>query len=121
MRYLLSCILILIAVPAFSATATLTWTDNSTNEAGFHVDRAPVACTDPAPAFAKIGEVGANVKTYIDNAPVDGNRYCYRVRAYNYKFVGDPESAQYSGWSNLAGKDFPLAPPTAAPSLLGVL
>jgi hypothetical protein len=118
MRYLLSILLVLCAVPAFAATATLTWTDPSTNEAGFHVHRAPKACS-PAPLdtdYTKIGEVGANVKTYIDNSPVLGTKYCYRVRAWNLQYANDPESAQYSGWSNIAGKDFPLPLVDAAPT-----
>ena len=118
-KWMLCLFLVLCAVPAFAATATLTWTYNSTNEAGFHVERATAACSPVPTTFTKIGEVGANVKTYIDATAVDGTKVCYRVRAYNYRFVGDPESAQYSGWSNLAGKEFPLAGP-ADPSLLGV-
>lgn len=119
MRYLLALAIILCAVPAFAATAILTWTDNSTNEAGFHIERATAACSPAPTTFTKIGEVGANVKTYTDTTPADGTKICYRVRAYNYKFANDPESAQYSGWSNLAGKEFALPLP-ADPSLLGV-
>jgi hypothetical protein len=118
MRYVLAVLLVLCAVPAFAATSTLTWTETITNEAGFHVHRAPVACT-PIPAeasFTKIGEVGANVKTYVDNTAVVGTKYCYRVRAWNLQYANDPESAQYSAWSNTAEKDFPLAGPDGAPT-----
>jgi hypothetical protein len=110
------------AIPAFAATATLTWTDPATNEAGFHVHRAAKACT-PVPVdadFTKLGEVGANVKTYVDSTAVAGNKYCYKVRAWNLQYALDPESAQYSPFSNLAGKDFPLAGPDAAPTGLTV-
>lgn len=112
MRYLLVVLLVLCAVPAFAATATLNWGDNSTNEGGFEVERAPAACSPIPTTFAKVGEVGVNVKTYVDNAPVDGNRYCWRVRAWNLMFTGDT-TRQYSGYTNLAGKDFPLPAPAA--------
>ena len=113
MRYILACVFVLLAVPAFAATATLTWTDTIGNEAGYHIHRAPKACS-PVPAdadFIKIGEVAANVKTYVDSTPVDGNKYCYKVRAWNLQYATDPESAQYGTFSNLAGKDFPLPLP----------
>lgn len=101
--------------------ATLTWSDNSTNEAGFTVERAPVPCVPVPAAFTEIGRVAANVKTYVDSgaAPNSGTKWCYRVRAFNYKFTGDLESAQYSGYTNLAGIDYPLPQVDAAPSQLG--
>ena len=113
MRYILAILFVLLAAPAFAATATLTWTDTIGNEAGYHVHRAPKACS-PLPAdtdFTKVGEVGANVKTYVDGTAVEGNKYCYKVRAWNLQYANDPESAQYGTFSNLAGKDFPLAGP----------
>ena len=118
MRYLLAILLVLVAVPAFAATSTLTWTDTITNEAGFHIHRAAKPCT-PLPAdadFTKVGEAATNAKTYIDNTPVVGNKYCYKVRAWNLQYATDPESAQYSAWSNTAEKDFPLAGPDGAPT-----
>lgn len=125
MRYLLVCAAsaALVVACALSAdAATLTWADNSTNEAGFTVERAQAACTPVPASFTEIGRVGANVKTYVDSAaqPNTGTRWCYRVRAYNLKFAGDPESAQYSGYTNLAGIDYPLPQVDAAPSQLGV-
>ena len=113
----LCCLLIaLCAIPEAHA-ATLTWADNSTNEAGFKIERAPVACT-PTPTFTPLADVGANIKTFVDATTTTGTRYCYRVRAWNLKFTTDPESAQYSGYSNTAGIDYPLVIP-ADPSLLG--
>ena len=114
--------LVVLALGLFTsgevAAATLSWNDNSTNEAGFTVERAPVPCT-PVPAnFTEIARTAANTKTYVDTAsqPNTGTRWCYRVRAFNYKFTGDLESAQYSAYSNLAGIDYPLPQVDAAPS-----
>jgi hypothetical protein len=111
MRYILAVLLVLCAVPAFSATATLTWTDTIVNEAGYYIERASGACTPLPTTFVKIGETVKDVKTYIDNTPVDGNKYCYRIRAWNLMYANDPTSVQFGTWSNIAGKDFPLALP----------
>jgi len=116
MRYILACILMLAPVAVFAGTATLDWTDNATNEVGYEIERAPAACS-PAPTnFAKVGEAGVNAKSYVDTVP-DGYQYCWRVRAYNYKWVGstNPADRQFSAYSNLAGKDF-LLPAAAAPT-----
>jgi PKD repeat protein len=56
---------------------TLRWTDNSTNETGFEVWRAPSGST----AFALLATTAANAVTYSDSAP-RGN-YQYKVRARN--------------------------------------
>jgi hypothetical protein len=111
MRYFLVVLLVLCAVPAFAATATLTWTDTIVNEAGYYIERAPGSCAPVPTNFVKIGETAKDVKTYIDNTPVDGNKYCYRVRAWNLMYANDPTSIQFGTWSNIAGKDFPLAGP----------
>lgn len=58
-------------------SATLRWTDNSNNETGFRIERAPSGSSN----FAVIATVGANVATYTDN--VARNTYLYRVVAFN--------------------------------------
>ena len=62
---------------AGKGSATLSWRDNSTNETGFHIERAPSGST----SFAVVGSVGMNVTTYRDT--VSRGSYVYRVRAYN--------------------------------------
>lgn len=101
------------------AAATLTWTDNATNEEGTAIERvaAPCAATAPTPGFTQIGTVPVNIKTYVDN-PVQGARYCYRVRAFNHEYTDGTGAIQYSPYSNEAGYNYPLAPPTAAPTQL---
>lgn len=57
-------------------TVTLKWTDNSSNEAGFYIERAT-----GNGAFARVGQVGANVKTFSQTvAPAT---YRYRVQAFS--------------------------------------
>jgi PKD repeat protein len=57
---------------------TLNWTDNSSNETGFYVERATKAKTLQ---FSRIATVGSNVKTY--SQPETSGQWVYRVQAYN--------------------------------------
>jgi thermitase len=58
----------------------LGWSDNSTNEDGFRIERCPgSSCTN----FAQIGQVGANASTYQDPSGISNRWYRYRVRAFN--------------------------------------
>lgn len=56
----------------------LTWTDNSTNEVGFRIQRATGSA-----AFAPLAHVGAQATTYIDTTVKAGKAYRYRIRAFN--------------------------------------
>ena len=67
-------------------SATLTWNDNSSNESGFYIERAPAGTTN----FTRIGNVAANTKTFTDK--VGRGNYVYRVQAFNATAV--------SGYSN---------------------
>jgi len=58
----------------------LAWTDNSTNELGFKVERcAGSGCTN----FLHIGTVAANTTTYQSMGLAPGTTYRFRVRGYN--------------------------------------
>lgn len=88
---------------------TLNWTDNSTNESAFKIERK----TGAPGAYAQIAVTAANVGTYSDGGVVAGNVYYYRVRATN--LAGD------SAYSNEAvGTDLvPAAPGNLLASLQG--
>ncbi|MBI2686797.1 MAG: PKD domain-containing protein [Acidobacteria bacterium] len=58
-------------------SVTLNWADNSTNESGFYIERAPSGTTN----FARAGSVAANVRTYTDT--VTKGTYLFRVQAFN--------------------------------------
>jgi hypothetical protein len=66
-----------LAGAAGRGSATLTWKDNSSNETGFHIERAPSGST----SFAVVGTVAANVTTFKDT--VSRGNYVYRVQAFN--------------------------------------
>ena len=106
----LALLLLLVVAPAWAASNVLTWTDNSANEANFHIERKAEACAGTA-AFAEIATTGANIRTFTDSAVMEGVTYCYRVAASN--------PAGKSVYSNPASRAVPFTIP-AAPSGLGV-
>ena len=59
------------------ASATLKWSDNSSNETGFYIERAASGSTN----FARVDSVAANVKIFTD--VVARGAYTYRVQAFN--------------------------------------
>ncbi len=68
-------------------SVTLKWTDNSNNETGFYIERAPSGST----AFVRVGTVGANVNTFT-NTGLARATYLFRVQAFN--------AANVSAYSN---------------------
>ena len=101
-----------LAAVVMSATQVrLSWTDNSTNETGFVVERSVNGA-----AFASLSAVGAHnstgAMTFNDNTVVTGNTYAYQVKAVN--------GATSSGYSNTASVTTSIAAPTnLTGSLLG--
>ncbi len=73
--------LALLGSPAFGQPyhVELGWSDNSSNEDGFRIERK----TGQTGAYALRDTVGANVVTYADTAVQPGVTYCYRVNAFN--------------------------------------
>ncbi|MBI4331289.1 MAG: hypothetical protein HY673_08420 [Chloroflexi bacterium] len=70
----------LIATPISATQVNLTWTDASTNETGFRIDRATnAAFSQPVPLVTFT--VGANVATFSDTTVPPGVDVFYRVTA----------------------------------------
>lgn len=68
------------ATPVSRTQINLSWTDTSTNEDGFKIERcAGSTCTN----FVQIGTVGANVTSIANTGLTRNTTYRYRVRAYN--------------------------------------
>ncbi len=92
----------------------LSWTDNSSNEDGFKIERSP----DGTSMWIQIDTIGTGagvggVISYYDTGRSCGMTYYYRVRTYNAG--GD------SGYSNTANATIACVPSApAAPSNLGV-
>ncbi len=83
----------------------LGWTDTSTTESGFDVERRALG----APAFAPLASVGPGVVTYADVTVAPSTAYEYRVLARNAGGASSP--------SNVAGAATPPAPPPAPGAL----
>ncbi len=57
----------------------LNWTDNSSNETGFKIERSP----NGSSSWTQIATVGANTTQYLNTGLSESTAYYYRVRAYN--------------------------------------
>lgn len=78
----------LSAAAVSSSQINLSWSDRSSNETGFKVERR----LGSSGTWAQIASRAANVATYSDTGRAAGTLYQYRVRAYNAS--GDSD---YSG------------------------
>src|SRR6185295_11470270 len=88
-----------LVAAAISATEIrLTWTDNSSNELGFRIERSLDGFS-----FNEIATVGSNVTTYSDLTVVANTTYFYRVLSFNNFGNSAP--------SNIAGVTTPNPPP----------
>jgi PKD repeat protein len=70
-------------------TMSLRWTDNSNNEQGFYVERAPSSTG----VFTRIAQTAANATTYSGSGVPSGT-YLFRVQAFNLS------TGKVSGYSN---------------------
>ena len=61
-----------------AASLRLSWSDNSSNESGFKIERRAAGGS-----YAQLATVGANVTSYADSGLTSGRTYCYTVRAFN--------------------------------------
>ncbi len=93
----------LTATAVSSSQINLAWTDNSSDETGFQIERS----TDGA-NFGQIAALGAGVTSYQNSGLAPGTTYWYRVRAVN--------SGGNSPYSNVATAATPSGSPPAAPS-----
>ena len=101
----------LVATATSSSSINLSWTDNSSDESNFVVQRSPTSGS----GFTTIATLGADTTSYADSAGLSASTtYYYQVYATNGG--GD------SGFSNgaFAATDDPPAPtPPTAPTGLG--
>jgi hypothetical protein len=71
--------LFLVVHPAHAAQLSLTWSDASTNEDGFHVQRK----AGTTGTYTTIATPAPGTTGYVDGTVTAGTNYCYRVSAYN--------------------------------------
>jgi len=95
----------LTATAVSSSQINLAWTDNSSNETLFKIERS----TDGT-NFGQIATVGSNVTSYSNTGLIASTLYSYRVRANN--------AAGNSAYSNTAGATTQATTVIAAPTNL---
>lgn len=88
--------------PVSNSQINISWTDNSTNEDGFKIERK----TTSSGTYSEIAQVGANVTSYNNTGLASGTQYCYRVRSYN----GAGNSSYSNETCNNTYPDAPIAP-----------
>jgi len=93
------------AVPTGWTTIKLTWTDNSTNEIGFEVQRKAPGMPD----HAYLKSADANQTFVEDWTAVAGQTFFYKLRAYNM--------ASLSGFANEVSATIPIGSPQPASGL----
>jgi hypothetical protein len=80
----------LSAIATSASTISLSWTDTSTTETGFTVQRAPLGSS----SWSTVGTANQNVTVWSDTGLSANTGYSYRVCAFN--------ATGSSGWSNVA-------------------
>ena len=68
----------LTATASGTSTVNLSWSDNSSDEDGFKIERKTGSSS-----FSEIASVDPNVTSLSDNSLTPGTTYSYRVRAFN--------------------------------------
>jgi len=91
-----------------STTVRLNWTDNSFNENGFKIERAPAGANN----WTTLDSVDVDIVTFTDASLSEGNVYQYRVSAYIGKTTSTP-----AGPVNIAT---PLLAPSGRPTAVRV-
>jgi M6 family metalloprotease-like protein len=71
----------LLAIPVSLTQINLTWSDNSNNEMGFVIERAPGGTG----SWTVLATVGASVISYSNTGLPSNTSYSYRLHAYNVK------------------------------------
>jgi hypothetical protein len=95
----------LVATAKSTNQIDLTWTDNSSSEDGYKIERRT-----GTEGFSQIFTTGPNVESFSDTGLAQGTTYEYQIRAY--------KAAVYSGYSNTASATTFTSEPPAAPSNL---
>ncbi len=94
---------ILIVNPTSATVLTLSWTDNSTNESGFEIERGE-AFSGP---FTLITTTAADAITFGDLGLTPESEYCYRVRSING--AGASEYSNVACGTTLTGGGYGLS------------
>lgn len=97
---------------------TLTWTDNSNDEDGFHLQKR-TALTTPNWVDEDTA-ITVNATSYVTQLTPEETNDCWRIRAWKNGYLNEQPVLQYSDWSNEACADEPPPPPPPPPPPTGL-
>ena len=103
-----------IEAQSFTPKLTLTWTDKSSDELGFAIERG----TQQSGPFAEVAQTAANAGSWVDTTVTARTVYCYRVRAWNERMINSQVEKNYSAYSNVTCGSSVPAPETPTDLLL---
>jgi N-acetylneuraminic acid mutarotase len=109
-----------LSASAGPASVSLRWTDASSNEAGFRIERKD----GPSASYRQIATVGAGVTGYTDTTSlIAATTYSYRVRAYNSAGSSkySNESSAYVAFGTITWKNGAASPVTRAEAARAVV
>jgi acid phosphatase type 7 len=93
----------LVATAQSRTEILLEWTDGSTNEGGFTLERS-----DDGETWALVAQTAANATVFLNNGLSAGSTFSYRIRAFN--------EDGFSEWSNVAVATTPVPVPPFSPT-----
>lgn len=102
---IIALILFAITSAANAADLVLSWKDNSTNEAGFAIERSPGTGT---PVWAEVARTGPDVTTWTDTGLPNNTAFSYRLRAFN--------AGGFSAYTPTVTGSTVIDPPNGVPS-----
>ncbi len=100
----------LMATPFSPTQINLSWTDNSSDESNFRIERSPNGSS-----WTEVGQVSANTTSYSSGGLTCNTAYSYRVRAYR------SADGQYSAYSNVATATTQSCLPPPPPTFLSAV
>ncbi len=103
----------LAATPLSSSSVSLTWSDNSSNESAFRIERKP-----GSGSYSIITETAAGVTSYTDNGLTGNTVYTYRAVAVNAIGISDYSGAASVTTKESSGIDTSTASPWAVSEIL---
>lgn len=103
-----------VEAQSFTPKLTLSWTDKSSDELGFAVERG----TQQSGPFAEVAQTAANTGSWVDTTVTARTVYCCRVRAWNERTINSQIEKNYSAYSNVTCGSSVPAPETPTDLLL---
>lgn len=98
----------LVGTRVGATSADLAWSDNSSNELGFRIDRTPLGSS----SFTAVASTGPNVTRFTDLTLQAGADYAYRVIAFNS--AGDSPASNATNVLGVGGRVAVLQPDPSA-------